>query len=116
MTPRALSEFRSRLPGCDLVVYADIASRTVLASDGALRYPQEYLDALCLSAAELLAPGSGLGGEPAAEVLFLTETGARAFFRAPDATGESLCCICAPEIDVTDLRREARAALGGAPA
>ena len=77
MTPNELSQFRSRLPHCELAVYADIRSRLVLATDGALRYPQEYLDALCACAAQLFEGIPDYAGQAVEQVLFLGPTGGR---------------------------------------
>lgn len=113
MTPKALSEYRAKLPDCELAVYADIGSGTVLGSDSTLRYPQEYLDALCACAAELFAQTTS--DEPQSDhVLFFSATGSRAFFRSMSDPNEALCCICAPGVDLARLMAESRAAMGAA--
>lgn len=116
MTPQALKAFRIRVPDCELAVYADLGSGTVLGADGALRYPQEYLDALCAGAAVLFdaAPGNGEG--PVEHVLFQGPTGSRGFFRRLDEPQEALCCICAPGVATARLIAEARVALAKAGA
>lgn len=116
MTPNELSQFRSRLPHCELAVYADIRSRLVLATDGALRYPQEYLDALCACAAQLFEGIPDYAGQAVEQVLFLGPTGGRAFFRAESQPDEALCCIFGPGAGVAELTAQAGAALsaGGA--
>lgn len=109
MTPKALADFRERLPDCELAVYADIGSGTVLLSNGTLRYPQEYLDALCECAAQLFRQGVEFEGASADPILFFGPTGGRAFFRSPQDPSEALCCICGPATDVSrllDLARE----------
>lgn len=116
MTPQALAEFRAKLPACELAVYADIRSGTVLLTDGVLRYPQEYLDALCECAAQLFRGDPEFDGAKADPILFFGPTGGRAFFRAPDDPTEALCCICGSDTDVSVLLEEGRALLmpGGA--
>ncbi len=109
MTPKALEEFRAKLPECELAVYADIRSGTVLLKDGILRYPQEYLDALCECAAQLFRDDPEFDGATADPILFFGPTGGRAFFRTPDEPSEALCCICGSEVDVATLLREGRA-------
>lgn len=109
MTPAALSQFRAQLPDCELAVYADIGSGTVLSSDGALRYPQEYLDALCACAAELFQPGADDSASD--HVMFMNATGSRLFFRSKEEPNEALCCICAPDVDLARLMNVSRAAL-----
>ncbi|KAB2886447.1 MAG: hypothetical protein F9K34_02255 [Albidovulum sp.] len=112
MTPSALNAFRRKLTDCELAVYVDLESRTVLSSDGALHFPQEYLDALCACAADLLASGPKREG-PVEHVLFLSPTGSRMFFRNLAEPNEALCCICAAEVAVGTLIDTARAALAG---
>lgn len=117
MTPKALAEFRAGLPECELAVYADIRSGTVLLKDGVLRYPQEYLDALCSCAAMLFRDNPEFDGAAADPILFFGPTGGRAFFRAPDDPTEALCCICGSGTDIALLLQSARALLapdGGA--
>jgi len=111
MTPKALAEFRTRLPECELAVYADIRSGTVLLKDGVLRYPQEYLDALCECAGLLFRENPEFDGAPTDPILFFGPTGGRAFFRAPDDPSEALCCIIGVGTDVSALLREGRALL-----
>jgi hypothetical protein len=104
MTPSALAELRARLPACELAVYADYGSGTVLGADGAFQYPQEYLDALCQCAARLF-------GEADLELdhaTFLSPTGGRVFMRASDSSTEALCCICAPDAELSKLLNEIR--------
>lgn len=112
MTPSALNAFRSTLADCELAVYVDLGSRTVLSSDGALHYPQEYLDVLCACAADLF-DAAPKGEEPVEHVLFASPTGSRGFFRNPAEPNEALCCICAAEVGVDTLVENARAALSG---
>lgn len=111
MTPKALAEFRARLPACELAVYADIRSGTVLLKDGVLRYPQEYLDALCECAALLFRDNPEFDGTAADPIFFFGPTGGRAFFRAPDDPTEALCCICGSDTDISVLLEEGRALL-----
>ncbi len=110
MTPNALNAFRRAVADCELAVYVDLGSRTVLSSDGALHYPQEYLDALCASAASLFAAAPEKEG-PVEHVLFVSPTGSRGFFRNLADPSEALCCICAAEVDTQSLIEKARAAL-----
>ena len=112
MTPSALNEFRSRLADCELAAYVDLRSRTVLSSDGALHYPQEYLDALCASAADVFEAAPN-GDGPVEHVLFLSPTGSRGFFRNLSDPNEALCCICSAEVRVDTLVDKARAVLAG---
>ncbi len=112
MTPHQLREFRTGVPACELALYADIGSRTVLGADSALRYPQEYLDALCGCAADLFDAEPRDGTVPVDHVIFLSPTGGRAFVRNAAEPDEVLCCICAPDMAADRLIDAARAALG----
>ncbi len=112
MTPSALNAFRKKLADCDLAVYVDLGSRTVLSSDGALHYPQEFLDALGASAADLFEAAPKVE-RPVEHVLFLSPTGCRGFFRGPSDPNEALCCICSAEVSMEQLIDNARSALAG---
>lgn len=109
MTPKALAEFRDQLPDCELVVYADIGSGTVLLRDGALRYPQEYLDALCSCAAQIFRGGPSYDGVALDPVLFFGPTGGRAFFQSSADPSAALCCIVGPDVDVASFLQAGRA-------
>ncbi|MEM9318840.1 MAG: hypothetical protein AAGA70_07505 [Pseudomonadota bacterium] len=108
MTSVDLADFRAQLPQCELAVYADIGSGTVLLTDGSLRYPQEYLDALCECAAQLFRGDPAFDGQATDPIMVFGPTGGRVFFRAPSDPTEALCCICGPETDVTMLITAAR--------
>lgn len=113
MTPDALGKLRGRLSDCDVLIYADLHSRTVLSTDGAVRHPQEQLDALCHAAADLFAASEGTRSDGLPHIFFLSPTGGRAFFRNTKEPSEALCCIFGPDADVDTLFREIRAALPG---
>lgn len=112
MTPDALNAFRRKLADCELAVYVDLQSCTVLSSDGALHFPQEYLDVLCTCAADLFEAAPNDAG-PVEHMLFFSPTGSRSFFRTLSDPNEALCCICAADTDVETLIENARAALAG---
>lgn len=112
MTPNDLREFRTGIPACELALYADIGSRTVLGTNSVLRYPQEYLDALCGCAAELFHAVPDDGHSPAEHVILFGPTGGRAFVRSPAEPNEVLCCICSTDVAADRLLSAARAALG----
>ena len=114
MNPTALADLRARIPGCELAAYVDFVSETVLGADGDLRYPQEHLDALCRCAAVLFAQAAGCADPDAGQVVFLGETGARVFLRAPGASNEALCCICGPGTDFAGALHGVRQLMAGA--
>jgi hypothetical protein len=111
MTPHILASLRRAVPACTLVVWADIGKGTVLAADGNLAYPQEYLDALADCAALLLhIPGPGTEGG-ARSAVFVGPTGSRIFFGMPDAPSEALCCLCSPVADAGALLETIRSVM-----
>ena len=93
----ALAGLRSSISGCELVLLADVSTRTVLTWSGALKYPQEYLDTLCVQAADFFRTGQ-IGRSGAAVLARLT--GCTLFIAAPDDPAEVLCCVLAPFCDV----------------
>ncbi len=84
----ALRTFRQGIAGCEVAALADVSSRTVLAWDSALKWPQEQLDGLCGMAAQLLAPG-------ARQAVLMRETGSHVFLRSTPDGMEVLCCLLA---------------------
>lgn len=107
----ALERLRTCTAGCELVLLADVSTGTVLAWNGAVRYPQEHLDGLCAIAADLLGPGQGPASRTAVLAL---ETGCQTFVRAPDNAEEVLCCVLAVSGDVAGALEASRAFLSGA--
>ena len=102
MTPEAFQHFRTAQPDCALLVLSDTRSGTVLAADGALAYPQEYLDGISATArAALNAPG---GERPWA--VFVGPNGAQLFQRVPHLGDVALTCLIPPETDVDMLLQE----------
>ncbi|MEM7722239.1 MAG: hypothetical protein AAF376_07675 [Pseudomonadota bacterium] len=111
MTPQTLSDIKSRMPGCALAVWADLASGTVLAGTGDLDYPQEYLDALGACAIAVLGVPDPLDAAPVDAAVIFGPTCSYAFHRNPDAADEALCFLCAPASDAEALVASVKAAL-----
>lgn len=86
---------------------ADIGSGTVLGWDGAVKFPQEHLDSLAASAAELL---TRMGAADTA--IISTPTEARVFMRAAENRNEVLCTVSAPDAAVDPVLAAGRAMLG----
>ena len=114
MTPDTLAQLRDRLPDCELVLYADIASKTVLASDARLVHPQENLDTICACAKAFLNAPRLDSHEVTDEVVFRTPTSIRVFMRAVADPHEALACVCGPEADLDAVLTTFREALGDA--
>ena len=111
MTPLALQRLRERIPECELVLYTDLLSRTVLGADGAVRYPQEHLDVLCQCCADLFEAAQNDLCESCDHVLFFGPNGGRGFFRNLSEPGEALCCIFSSAVDVDYLVQSIKDAL-----
>lgn len=108
MPAEALIRLRSELPDCELAMLADLGSRTVLGWDGALKFPQEQLDSLAATAAELLARA-----EAADTAIVSTPTEARVFIRAPGGGSEALCAVSAPDAELDRVLAAGRAMMDG---
>ncbi|MFW5641567.1 MAG: hypothetical protein ACOCY0_02260 [Roseicyclus sp.] len=114
MTPDTLAQLRTRLADCELVLYADIASRTVLASDARLNHPQENLDTICACARAFLNAPRLASHEVTAEAVFRTPTSTRVFMRALADPSEALACVCGPAADLASVLETMRDALAEA--
>jgi hypothetical protein len=114
MTPDTLAQLRTRLADCELVLYADIASRTVLASDARLNHPQENLDKICACARAFLDAPRLASQEVTSEAVFRTPTSTRVFMRARVDPREALACVCGPHVDLAAVLGTMREALAEA--
>jgi hypothetical protein len=91
-------------PEARLIAFADLSSRTVLASQTKDEVTQEYLDRLCQQArASFDDPLFSLSveafGEPHAAVI-MEQTTLRVFVRSEADPADALCCICDPTLDI----------------
>lgn len=102
-------------PGCDVVAFADISARLMLCVNAANARPQEWLDRLCVTAADALdgpaAQAFGQGADRVTESVVLTDETALAFVRSAEAPDDVLCCSCARDVDLDALLARARAEL-----
>jgi hypothetical protein len=114
MTPETLRQLRKRLADCELILYADVVSGTVLAADSRLVYPQENLDAICASARTFLSAPRLASHDLTGEAVFQTPTATRVFLRAYSDPNEALACICGPRTDLGHVLEELRGALAEA--
>ncbi|MDU8913551.1 hypothetical protein [Aestuariicoccus sp. MJ-SS9] len=101
MIDTSLQAFRKDQDGCEIVAFADVAARTVLAWDSALKWPQEHLDALCDLAARALSVGAeGPQTDAVQTAIIARPTGCHVFVRAAPGLDEVLCCVFAPGADI----------------
>lgn len=102
MTPETFQHFRAAQADCALLVLSDTRSGTVLAADGALAYPQEYLDAISATARSALrAPGSVRSW-----AVFVGPNGAQLFQRVPHLGDVALTCLVPPDANIDVMLRE----------
>ncbi|MDG4647764.1 hypothetical protein P6F26_04865 [Roseibacterium sp. SDUM158017] len=114
MTPETLRHLRKRLADCELILYADITSGTVLASDSRLIYPQENLDTICTCAKAFLSAPRLASHDLTNEAVFQTPTATRVFMRAHSDDNEALAAVCGPKTDLAHVMHEMRGALAEA--
>lgn len=120
-----LATLRSGFPACAAVVFADLSTGMVLASDTVERTTQEKLDELCVEARDCLlgcggkttdVDGADMLPNPPDIAWIADEDGIRCFFLAPPPAAEALCIVmtkcCALE-NVTQRAREFLARVAG---
>lgn len=96
-----LSQLRSMIDGCELVLLSDISTKTVLAWDGDLRFPQEHIDSFCDLAASVFAM-IAIKERSLPEFAVLTKpTGTRVFVRSIDNPCEVICAVLSRSGDVS---------------
>lgn len=96
MSADPLAEVRAELNECEIVLFADLGTGTVLAWDAAVKWPQEQLDAVCGLASAALDFGRHDGAEPATTAVLVRPTGIHLFVRATPDAAEVLCAVFAP--------------------
>jgi hypothetical protein len=108
-------------PQTRVVAFADLSSRTILASQGADDVTQEHLDGLCQQARAsfddpLFALSVEAFGEPHS-ALVMGDDSVRIFLRSENEPADALCCICDHSIDlaafVARLRETLDSIVGG---
>jgi hypothetical protein len=121
ITPAELSGFRSSQPDCVLALWIDIDAKIVLAADGALRHPQEALDAHCSAGARALSCPPLEGDASPDHIVFAGSMETRVLLRDAARPSQALICICPPALDPGPLMEAmnhllAKAREMGAPA
>jgi len=103
-----LDQFRNSLPGCSLVVFGDLFSQITLCASTRQKYPQEQLDAICVTAGNLLdgpvankvATILGRPGSNLARAVILSPEDTQVFLRSPDEDADVLCCMGPLDLEV----------------
>lgn len=104
-----LENLRASLPGCSLVVFGDLFSQITLCVSARDKHPQEQLDALCVTAGNLLdgsaahSASAALGmpdGNVLNQAVILSPSGMQVFQRSPVDNADVLACVCSLNTDV----------------
>lgn len=103
ITRAAMGHFRHGLPDCFAALWTDMEADIVLASDAALDFPQEQLDALCMATSQALSAGLGAHGALPDQVIVSAMTECRVILRDPAMPTHALTCICRPEADLAHI-------------
>ena len=99
-----LDALRRTQPGGETAAFVDFQSGTVLCSSAAIDPQQEFLDALCTTAIDMLSGPAGA----AQHAMMLTPTDAVVLQRATAGATEALCLVCAPDSDLETISTAAR--------
>lgn len=115
-----LDGLRAAYPACHLIGLVDMSAEIVLCVSSDEKHPQEKLDVLCTTAAELFTGRAGTDVEDGPEensdpqfqdCLILSKTETSLFLRFCADPTEALVCVCRGEIDLDALRESAGAEL-----
>lgn len=102
------------------MAYADLTTGMVLCSSVRLKLPQEQLDELCRTAADLLTGELAvLFAQDLAPVdetcvqtaVLIDQHNVELFLRTPAQPAEALCCHCSSHIDLSDFAQAAHITL-----
>ncbi|TNF22236.1 MAG: hypothetical protein EP318_04370 [Rhodobacteraceae bacterium] len=106
MTRDDLATLRRALSGCEMLQLVDVAARTVLIAESAVKLGQEHHEALCAQAAAIFAPDRR--DAPGCAML-AGPTGTRVFVASQVDPGEVLCGLFAPGAALSSVEASARA-------
>ncbi len=115
-----MDDLRGSLPDCRLLVFGDLYSQITLCVSSRDKYPQEQLDALCLTAGNLLdgpvarSVASAVGvpsGDAINQAFLLSPTHLHLFLRSPVDPADVLCCVLSLRADIEQATARARDAL-----
>lgn len=113
MATEDLDALRSQFPKCETLAFADLSTDMVLLTNSDTPRAREALNALCAAAAQSLGrPGTpNFGDSESDTALIATRDELTIFLRAPNEPGDVLCCVCAPDLDVSAFLLAARPTL-----
>ena len=115
-----LNALRADFPECHTVALADISSGTVLCVSAKQKHPQERMDALCATAAELLDGEAAQAfsqalvtplSEKLQESVVMAKLETYLFLRSPQDQMEAMLCVCSADVDIENFLQGARSCL-----
>lgn len=104
-----LDRIREELEGCKTLAFADLTTKMILCASAPQPPNQEYLDALCSTAADMLdgevaaqmAPVmSSNGDDLVRRAIIIQPHEIVVFVRSPLAPEDALCGLCSPNVDL----------------
>ena len=112
-----LDKLRHDIGRCDLAVFVDLSTGSVLSSATGMPIPQEELDALSVVAQETLTgqlPESAegvTGAAQAVQAVLMTSDAATVVQRASPDSAEALVCVCGADVGIENAMTHGRRAL-----
>ncbi len=116
---KELEDLRTSVPGCSLVIFGDLFSQVTLCVSARSRHKQEQLDAICVTAGNLLdgaaaqSASSALGfpeGTGISQAVILSPDEVQIFLRSPFEEADVLCCVGSSSLDIDQTNTEAHSA------
>lgn len=107
-----LNTLRRRFDGVSTLAFVDLSTQMVLCTSSDDAPDQEYLDALCATAVEMLAGEVAaqmspvIAPESAAPIqhaIIMQDSDIAVFVRSALCLDDAICAVCAPTIDVPRL-------------
>jgi len=106
-----LDTLLSNCAECRTIAFADLSTQMILVTDTASTLPREALDRLCKQAAASLGLNGQtvLGEKPGQMAVLADKSTVNVFLRATEEPDDVLCCVCAPDVDLTKFVADATA-------
>lgn len=108
-----LDTLRAALPGCDFVAFGDLGTQLILRTSSARSRPQEQLDQIANSAAQMFTLQAAthtdlMATEPEDGIVVLTPTEARFLLRSDRNKADFLCCAVPLGTSIAAIQGPAR--------
>ncbi|MDQ2090890.1 hypothetical protein [Marimonas arenosa] len=114
---QGLDDLRANHPGCRLAAFGDLGTRLILRTSTDETHPQEFLDLICVQAAQNFSlsdkvrPADADPETAGREVVVMTSRDVRVIVRSTDNPSDFVCCICETGTSVEDVAVDAAAVL-----